>query len=86
MARTSRPRRFQIEHDVGHPLARPVIGELAAAAGLEDGKAVRAHQILRLRARAGGVEGRMLEQPHLFRRVPAAIAAARASMAASGSG
>ncbi len=28
----------EVEHDIGHPLARPVIGHLPAAAGLEDGE------------------------------------------------
>ncbi len=30
----------EVEHHIGHALARAVIGEAAAAAGLEDGKAV----------------------------------------------
>src|SRR5262245_32492616 len=38
----------QIDHHVGHALARAVIGELAAAPGLEYGKAVGDEQIARL--------------------------------------
>ena len=58
---------LQVDHHVGDPLAGAVIGELAAAAGLEHRKA-RVVQVLRFRAGAAGVERRMLEQPHQFRR------------------
>ena len=34
-----RPPPLQVEHDIGHPLAGAVIGELAAAAGIEQRKA-----------------------------------------------
>ena len=52
----------EIEHHIGHPLARPVIGELAAAAGLVHRK-TRFDEVLRLRAGSGGVERWVLEQP-----------------------
>ncbi len=54
---------LEVEHHIGDALARPVIGELAAPTGQMDGKS-RVHQFLRLGAGAGGVERRMLEQPH----------------------
>jgi hypothetical protein len=53
----------EVEHDVGDALAGPVIGVLAAAADLENGKTIRRDQVLRLGAGAGGVERRMLQQP-----------------------
>ena len=40
------PARREIEHDVGHPLTRPVIGVLAAAARLEDRQARRIEQVV----------------------------------------
>ena len=46
---------LEIEHDIADPLARPMIGELAAAAGRVNRKA-RLDQFLRPRRRAGGVE------------------------------
>ena len=59
----------QVEHQIDHALTRPVIGELAAAAGAEDRKAVGGDQIAFFCARAGGVERRVLDQPDLFRRL-----------------
>ena len=53
---------LEVEHDIGHPLARPVIGELAAAPGAIDGKA-RVEEVGRLGAGAGRVERRVLDQP-----------------------
>ena len=43
--RTSRPRASQVEHDIDHALARPVIGVLAAAPGEVDRKAAGRQQI-----------------------------------------
>ena len=40
-----------------------MIGEAAAASGAEHGEAIGIEELLVARARAGGVEGRMLEQP-----------------------
>ena len=53
---------LEVEHDIGHPLAGAVIGELAAAPGRMDRKA-RLDQLLGLGAGAGGVERGVLEQP-----------------------
>ena len=53
---------LEIEHEVDDALAGPVIGELPAASGVEHGKAP-VEEILRPRAGAGGVEGRVLEEP-----------------------
>ena len=53
---------LEVEHDIGHPLARPVIGELAAAPGAIDGKA-RVEEVGRLGAGPGRVERRVLDQP-----------------------
>ena len=75
---------LEIEHDVGDPLAGAVIGQLPAAPAFVDRKP-RVEQVSRLGAGARGIERRMLEQPDQFRRLPAAIAAARASMAATAS-
>ena len=49
---------------IGDALARPVIGVLPAAAGLEHRQPVRIEQVGGVRAGPGGVERRMLEQPH----------------------
>src|SRR5262249_60982123 len=54
---------LEIEHQVGDPLSRTVVGELPAAAGGED-REPGFEQLLRPRAGAGGVERRMLEKPH----------------------
>ena len=56
---------FEIEHHIADALSGSVIGELATASGLEHGKAC-VEQIAVLRARAGGVDGRMLHEPDEF--------------------
>ena len=53
----------EVEHHIGHALARAVIGEAPAAAGLEDGKAVGREQLRRIGAGARRVDGGVLEQP-----------------------
>src|SRR5271169_2509287 len=60
---------LQIEHDVSDALPRPVIRELTAAAGPEDGKA-GVEKIALLGARARGIEGRVFEEPDALRRLP----------------
>ena len=62
-----RIKRWVTQHGVTHALARPVIGELAAAPGAIDGKA-RLDQVAVLGTGAGGVDGRMLQQPDLLSR------------------
>jgi hypothetical protein len=57
------PAAGQVQHDIGNPLAGAVIGILAAAPGLVDGKAVRGDQILIMGAGAGRIERRMLDEP-----------------------
>ena len=57
----------EVEHDVGHSLARAVIGELPAAAGLVDRETGVDH-LLRLGARSRCIEWRMLQQPDLLGR------------------
>ncbi len=58
----------EVEHDIGDPLSRAVIGELPAAPGLMHGK-TPIEQVLRLCRGAGGIERRMLDQPdHLIGR------------------
>src|SRR6202030_3228118 len=52
---------LEVEHRIGHALARPVIGELAAAAGRKYRKA-RLEQMFGARAGPGGVERRMLKE------------------------
>jgi hypothetical protein len=59
----------QVEHDVGHALAGAVIGVLAATPGLEHAKPVRCNQVGRVGGRAGGIQGRVLDQPDQFRRL-----------------
>ena len=77
----------QVEHDIGHPLAGPVIGVLPAAAALEHREASRLQQVGGLGRDAGGVERRMLQQPdQLARPRRAAIASPARSMAATASG
>ena len=68
--RTSGARRLRSSIDIADALARAVIGELAAAAGGVDRKA-RVDQLLRPRRRAGGVKGRVLQQPDQFVRFAA---------------
>ena len=58
----------QVEHDVGHALAGPVIGVLAAAARDMDRKAHRLEQVLGPGTGARGVERRVFQQPHQFPR------------------
>ena len=53
----------QIKHDVGHPLARAVIGVPAAPAGGVDGQERSVEQVFEPRTGARGVEGRMLQKP-----------------------
>ena len=62
-----RPAMLQVEHYIDHPLARPVIGHLAAAAGLvhrESG----IQQFGGRGAGPGGIERRVLDQPDQFGR------------------
>ena len=59
---------LQIEHDIGDALPRSVIGVLPAAAGAMHRQARRVEQILRPRAGPGGVERRVLQQPHQLSR------------------
>ena len=58
----------KIEHHISHALARTMIGEAAAAAGAKHWEPRRLDQLFRRGAGSGGVEGRMLEQPHGLRR------------------
>jgi len=53
----------QVQHHIGHPLAGPVIGELAAAAGAEDREPVGVEEVGVPRRDASGIEGWMLQQP-----------------------
>ena len=53
---------LEVEHHIDHPLAGPVIGELAAAPGRVHREACL-DQLGGLGAGAGGVERRMLDQP-----------------------
>ena len=69
IASNVRRARIQVEHRIGDPLAGPVIGELAAAAGAMNGKAPGVEEVGVTRARAGGVERRMLQEPHAFARL-----------------
>jgi hypothetical protein len=57
----------QVEHHVAHALPRSVIGELSAATGRIDGKAIGREKIFLTCARARCVEGRVLEQPDELR-------------------
>src|SRR5665213_605460 len=59
---------LQIEHDIADALARSVIGELPAAAGLEHRKEVGRDEILGPRAGARRVERRVFQQPDQLRR------------------
>ena len=63
---------LQIQHHIGDPLARPVVGVLAAAPAAVDGKARRLDEVVLLGRRAGGVERRVLQQPHHLRRLTGA--------------
>src|SRR5262249_36938487 len=57
---------FQVQHDVAHTLSGAVIGVLAATPRLVDRQPMRVEEIAGLRAAAGGVEGRVLQQPQAF--------------------
>jgi len=72
----------EIEHDIGHPLAGSMIGELSAPAGRIDGKA-GLDQLPRFGAGAGGIERRCSSSQTSSGAEPAAMAVARASMSAS---
>ena len=54
---------LEVEHDIGHALAGPVIGVFAAAAGLVDRQPVGLDQVGKFRAGACRIERRMLDQP-----------------------
>src|SRR3954451_20529500 len=60
-----RPAPLQVEHHVGHPLARAVIGELAAASGGEQRESW-IEQVVLPAAGAGSVERRTLQQTYQF--------------------
>ena len=60
----------EVEHHIGHALARAVIGEAAAAPGLEDGKAIRRQQLGGIGAGASRVDGGVLEQPDAVLSLP----------------
>ena len=62
-------RHRQIQHGIDHALARPVIGPLAATAGLVSRETIGILQILRLGGSAGGIERRVLDQPDQFGRI-----------------
>ena len=55
-----------VEHQVGHALAGAVIGVLTAASGIENREAGGVFQVGGFGGRAGGVEGRMFQEPHQF--------------------
>ena len=58
---------IQVQHDIGDPLARTMIGELTAAPRPEHGQAGGIEQMLIARARTRRIEGRMLQEPYLLR-------------------
>ncbi|MNY16473.1 hypothetical protein D3C86_1497400 [compost metagenome] len=58
---------IQVQHDIGHALARPVIGELPAPPRAVDRETVGGQQVVVLGRDARRIEGRMLQQPdHLL--------------------
>src|SRR5260370_4613067 len=57
-----RPPPLQVEHDIGHPLAGTVIGELTAASGRKHRK-TGVEEVTGLAAGPGGIERGMLQQP-----------------------
>ena len=61
--------RREVEHHIGHPLAGPVVGELAAAPAAEHRKPPRLEQVRRLGRDARGVERRVFQQPDQFARL-----------------
>src|SRR6516164_8504707 len=54
----------EIEHDIGNALPGSVIGVAAAAAGPVHRQESRVEQVFLARAGPGGVERRVLEEPH----------------------
>ena len=60
------PAAAQIQHDIGDPLAGPVIGITAPPSGAMNRQALRLEQLLVARAGPGGEERWMLEQPDQF--------------------
>jgi len=72
----------EIKHRIGDALARPVIGELAAAAGGKHRKP-RLHKVLGPGARPRRVERRMLDQPDQLTGLAGRNGGRRASMTAS---
>ena len=76
---------LEVEHHIGHALAGPVIGELAAAAGRDAPESAprSAPRAGRWCRRCRAADARAARPARA--RVPSAIAAARASMAASAS-
>src|SRR3712207_2002555 len=48
----------EVEHDIGHTLARPMIGELASPAGAINGKAIAVSEVLRAGAGSCRIERR----------------------------
>ncbi len=50
---------LQVNHRIGNPLSRPVIGELPAAPCFIDGESVGAQQVFPSRACPGGIERRV---------------------------
>ena len=80
------PALFEVEHHIADPLAGPVIGVAAAAAGLVHREILRVEQLGGIGAGAGGEQGRVLEQPDAFARgARRGSRAARSSMNASAS-
>jgi hypothetical protein len=59
---------IEVEHHIGHALARPVIGVLPAAPGGEDRQTVGVVQIGRPGRYAGRVKRRVFQQPDAFAR------------------
>src|SRR4029453_14522755 len=62
------PPPLQVEHNVADPLAWPVIGIAAAAAGLVDGEAQRIDQLGRGGPGGRGEERRVFQEPDAFGR------------------
>ena len=62
------PPGVEVQHDIGHPLPRPVIGELAAPGCLKHWEAVRLQEVGRLGRDPRRVERRMLQEPDQLRR------------------
>ena len=66
-ARRSQAPAIEIEHQIGHTLARPMIGELAAAAAFMHRK-TRLQEIRLPRGCPCRIKRRMFEEPDQFRR------------------